>query len=1843
MRRKAALFLAVLMALETPVVSAAKTLYSLPVTVTPEVKTGGETAFGETEPEAQTTAGETMESVEGTGLEETMESVEGSGLGETLETGEDSGHKETLGTGNGTGNGMDAMISRIPETAPGEDPAPGEDSTEGNETEAGEPTENEVDTATPADADSSYGIREISLIRTGNLKIDIQGVVEEDSSVWQAELHRTGGNSKDEQDQTVSEEFTLPESSGDVYSRTSVLFEELAPGRYDLKLTPLSETEGSYLPYEQTEIAVGTDLTTLHLMNDDPKNHGYTDPAAAEKFGVLVMGDVDGDGTLDDADKDLLMEYISGSDEDGASSSRGDLNGDGLVDLRDMAAFARYYGEGLEKQKARPSETLLIRDGDVTENVEEGTEVSGSLLGAMTGEAEAVTLRSTGAPISETSAVQISAEFTEPKTMEGFVIEPVPGSEGSIRDGQVTVETEDGGTRTFTVKNGQVSQLVRTIRARFALSAAGGDEMLQGMPIVIDLKGQVAVKKITIKVTKTMSGGSLAEISNVEFYGDMADRIPEAPMSVPEPVNVENGSESFVLTWKKIPNVTGYEVTVTGTNSKKQAGSETHSVETASLEVTSLNGSDLVNGNTYDIEVRSVNGAWRSQAAVAQASPRAMGLPPAPENLVIQTGNRRLVISWKDMKDTDTYNLFYRSVSGSAASYQSVKNIDGTRYELLDLENETEYEIYLTGVNSIGEGPESLHYMAETISLNAPETPNYKLINTETAGRSVTDHIEAVEYGGDGEHEFDIVDGQYDTAWVRNDWDAGYTYPDDRKAPVVTLDQEYEMDTVIVVPDEMQTYEMTGATLQYWDDAGTKTTLKTTMRRKVSSNNKLYYVFQTEEPFTARKVQLLMGNTYGHANRISVAEMKFYYYDPIEHEIMDLYTDSYHVVLRNDVTLTQISALRAKLEIKDSVSGEYHPRKAELETELDNAEKILRDGNLQAKILAVDPKDTVRSDNHITFRGGLNTYQPLGVTALAGETVTVFVGGPMVRNGDSTRLNLVISQYHGSSNAVFKTVGALKGGPNEITVTALDNMNLERGGQLYVEYTGASGDEQYGVRVSGGHPSAVLDLSDETNVQKRVELAKQYLTEVTEQNSSAQADHEKNHSQYQWEPENCIYQGTDILTRYGMISTAAAQVLAGLGGGSIDAMAVKLEQSMRAFDEMMVLFYQHKGLSEDPEAPAYNRMPVSRINIRYQRMFAGAFMYAGGKHIGIEWPELKGMMGGVPVQADANGRYAGTGSYFGWGIAHEIGHEINEGAYAVAEVTNNYFAVLAQAKDTNDSVRFDYDDVFKKVTSGTKGKASNVFVRLAMYWQLHLAYDLGGYNYKTYADNEEQLANLFFARTDSYARNPAAAPGAEGNKLSLNQTDTDNKLMRLAVAAAGKNILDFFVRWGLEPDAGTVAYASQFEKETRGIWFANDEIRAYQLENGTGQDQAAGAAVSGEIRYSTGSNQVTLSLSSNSDIWMYEIYRYERVKDKTERRPVGYAQAESGGDAVYTDVIGTINNHTFTYEVIGYDRNLNPTATAEIGSVKVCHDGQLDKTLWEVSTNLTNDAVEEPNEIHPDTAEQPGIEAMIDGDDESAFTGSTADGKDPEIILHLNQPETITGLRYRAGSGTAISDFEISVSGDGTDWKPVVTTEKRFTPDGSGSQTIYFHDEKNLYTYDASYVRLTAKGQAGTVLTVSELSLIGQTGDNIELASSGGIGLLKEAYTGANGAHIPAGSLVFTGEYKGNPAFNAVLLWDENGELIGGTDEDGNVRAVQIIFAPDPGDGLLGEVSAGIWVYYIEPQYVDAVTSTKVRAELYRVDNAETNEGERLVSSTPFVDIPAELPPVVLNQGGDRS
>ena len=208
----------------------------------------------------------------------------------------------------------------------------------------------------------------------------------------------------------------------------------------------------------------------------------------------------------------------------------------------------------------------------------------------------------------------------------------------------------------------------------------------------------------------------------------------------------------------------------------------------------------------------------------------------------------------------------------------------------------------------------------------------------------------------------------------------------------------------------------------------------------------------------------------------------------------------------------------------------------------------------------------------------------------------------------------------------------------------------------------------------------------------------------------------------------------------------------------------------------------------------------------------------------------------------------------------------------------------------------------------------------------------------------------------------------------------------------------------------------------------------------------------------------------------------------------------------------------------------------------------------------------------------------MDNNKNTTYTGR-ADG---EAVITLNFGKTlaVTGLKYTVTGGTPIRDYEIQIPAEEGGWQTLATGT--FT--GGEISTVYFRNENNdpwVCTYDAAQLRLVVKAPAGEI-SVSELDVLGPTGDNVELLSSG-IGTLSAPYVyeESTGQAIPEGSLVFTGSYKGNPAYNVVLLYDENGNVVGGVDAEGSIVAHQIILAPDPQNGQLGEVSEGYWVYWI--------------------------------------------------------
>ena len=567
----------------------------------------------------------------------------------------------------------------------------------------------------------------------------------------------------------------------------------------------------------------------------------------------------------------------------------------------------------------------------------------------------------------------------------------------------------------------------------------------------------------------------------------------------------------------------------------------------------------------------------------------------------------------------------------------------------------------------------------------------------------------------------------------------------------------------------------------------------------------------------------------------------------------------------------------------------------------------------------------------------------------------------------------------------------------------------------------------------------------------------------------------------------------------------------------------------------MELMYSQRGVSENPDfnndgtldtSEKKHLQPRSRVNIKYQRMFAGAFMYASGDHVGIEYGSASGLVNGKPYTFNEDGTVKESGSLFGWGIAHEIGHVTEMNGLGKAEVTNNVIALLAQTLDDKAPSRLEnsdkYTDIYEKVTSETIGLPGDVFTQLGMFWQLHLAYDENPTSVMFITDRDNDLTNdSFYARLSKRAREASA----EDSKLSY-----DQKIVRYASDVVQKDLTDFFKSWGIVPSEENIAYMAEkgYEKEDRKIQYLNDNGRRQILAGVQSMSKDTNVEASLSYDDSTKSKSVELTLGTNKDsdkILGYEIYRNGKV--------IGFTT-----DSNFTDYVSA-NNRVFTYEVVAYDYHLNKTEKLTLDPIKVSHDGSLTKNLWEVETNTSSseDVNDENNTTGP--VDNPAINKIKDNKNNTIFKGDRTNNQDPYVIVNLNEVQNIVGLRYTAGiedgalSNNTISNYQVFVSKDKENWTLANSGKFDLSVD-KNSETIYFNEEdstggKQLWSYEASYVKIVAPKASG--ISIAELDIIAPPGDNVDLKESG-VGTLSEDFIyGKNeGEVIPKGSIAILQE-----------------------------------------------------------------------------------------------------------------
>ena len=507
----------------------------------------------------------------------------------------------------------------------------------------------------------------------------------------------------------------------------SVNIENLNKGTYHIELSG------------KNFITYNTDIT----LDDYSKRIAITN----EK-GLFTIGDVNNDNIVDKKDETMVLNAIE------SKNLNYDLNLDGTVDIADLNYITAIVNSNEAKLLVEDTNAILLKD-----NIEVDTNAS-------------VASGSLDTIFSDTGVVSLKQENEEAINVTLDIAKddnPVDMSEVRIDFGKnvptkakLLVDTTEG------LIEKEID--LNTVESDYEFFTDKANESTR----VIDLGKKVAVKKVTIVISET-GENNLADIAKVEFLNNVKveTKMPN-DFYTPKNIKVDTSvSEQLTVTYENVPNVTGYEISIKG-------GKINTIFQTT---YTSFTIEDLDNYKTYIIQVRAVNGEWKSDwSGEIEAIPEATSTPPAVDMVVAKATYGGIDFSWKDMADTTSYNLYYRLVGET--NWNQIKDITGTSYSLRNLLPQREYEAYLTGNNKLGEGSHSKTVKATTLELTATIYPKYRLINEYDGTINRTTHIKDVKYTigssykqEDGQaiesDKWSMVDDNYLSYWEHKDWQVG--------------------------------------------------------------------------------------------------------------------------------------------------------------------------------------------------------------------------------------------------------------------------------------------------------------------------------------------------------------------------------------------------------------------------------------------------------------------------------------------------------------------------------------------------------------------------------------------------------------------------------------------------------------------------------------------------------------------------------------------------------------------------------------------------------------------------------------------------------------------------------------------------------------------------------------------------------------------------------------------------------------------------------------------------------------------------------------------------------------
>ena len=1462
--------------------------------------------------------------------------------------------------------------------------------------------------------------------------------------------------------------------------------------------------------------------------------------------GTFALGDFDGNGKVDAKDRDALTAALGSTGTD--NLNKYDLNGDDRIDIVDLA----YVNHNVNTPAGSPImlETVCVgvqvNSAQAAQDLNNaGTTITGSLESLFQGGGSSATFKNSAGRGDVVIPIPLAGEVEA----ENLQITTPDAGGGSIQAGTVEVEYEGGSiSRTFSFDNSRYAN-VHTI------SPDPGHNV-----ITIPLGKRVAVKKITITVTKT-ADGEYATVESIRFLQDIVPEDLTEPNSLVKNLSAVPGDGRVSLKWNALPNVSGYRVEYW--EKDKESARRQLNVDVPQAQITGLD-----NLKTYCFTVTPTDGAWQGRTcAPVEATPQPAKAPSAPDMVNISPMDGQLSVSWKKGENAVWYEVYYTNQANApTSSYQKAgERVTATNLTIPNLVNGTTYYIYVVAGNEAGRSGPS------RISEGTPKATDYSRpagIPTEgildpsrikTIALAAPNNYDTSQYPNGSFSIQNVIDNDFRTHWTAKDWSSN-------EHVVVTFTQPTDLYSVIWVPrlDGTYPHNLRAYSVQVWykgedlngaghlltggvDNGGIGNDSDVLTWPNIPNLSDIPTCKFAVLPFDPVKnvMKISVAVEQKAYNIVSLSELMFMEYDParcLPDNITALFADELHTQLKAGVKQADIDALKARL---DSDEINYYLNPETLADELALAQELLDTKNTSGVVVDGIQARSSAADSAKYGQGG-SDLQPLGAAARAGQEITVYASG--IPAGE--KVTLYATQFNAEASTWRAQVGELVNGRNILTVPTIGSQATERGGSLYLTYSGSK-PESIQLHIRRAVDIPVLELSDWYSLSEtaRKDRIGAYVDELTAYVSAQNITSGNAQTK-------CL-NVTEISTPTVLLSLPAAAVL---GANSADR-SVRVEnlyQNVLAWEDIMHICKTTQGINN-----TYDKNDMtSRQNIRCMQMFAGAFMYAAGNHIGIGYGSCAGVVSGLPIAKLPEG--ATVNSLFGWGIAHEIGHNMDK--LGQAEITNNLYSLMVQTFDGKNNTlpsRLEnsgkYTAIFTKTAQSQPGASNDVFTQLGMYWQLHLAYD----GKQGEAQGPMWFYNQFFQdwKAGTYTA------GAQSY---------DDKVALTAAGVVQKDLTEFFQRWGMSLSAETKNKLKTYQekengKEDRALWYLSDQSRRERL---AGTQAATGTLTATAQLKGDNAIEITVTPTITGKVQGYEIIR----NDKS----IAFVLPGADGAVHYEDVIGSGNHRTYQYKVTAYDILGNRIGSADAGEVRVAYDKLVDPSTYTMTRN--GDAV---TFTLKNAAPVTGFK----------LTGDTLPQGEYTVTVLTEKDKTLTA---RKGTFDASDSLE-------------------------GGFVAYFNNPKadsgdtSIYTYDAKTVTITNIPEG----LENNLQLISYAEDDISFYSDAAVGLLAEDWKYADGEkdQLKKGTLVILGSYRGDPVWCTAEVWGRFRNADGTVTE--RVVEGETILLADPASlyGDASDISDGLLIFTPKYQNISELPEA-ICLKLFRTEVPTDASSRRVTAQT---------------------